>query len=206
MKTKKIVKPKVRKRAKPMSVEDLRKLPRAQQRVLIAKDALKLLDSSKIQPAHMTYMESEASFEPSEAGDDELVIDRLREIWKKKEAWCGVCQIGSLFVGALDTFNSLKLSDIDPSCGEPSMHDMIGYLDRWWDEKDLRVMETAFEGSWQGGEDSMFMRTPSGQIDYNREVPGVGKAMNFASKYNRGEPRMRAILKNIIKNNGRFEP
>jgi hypothetical protein len=209
MKTKKIVvKPKSKssksRQYKRMKMEDLLALPLEAQRVKIAKDAIALLNSSKIQAHHMGYLDSNFDFYRSPKNDDERVIDRLRRGWKRKDAVCGVCAIGSLFVGALDTFNSLKLSDVNYT--EPGMMDMLPYLARWWPKQELRVMEAAFEGTWQGAEEEMYRRREDGSVDYCEMHRDVESALAFSRDYPRGSKRMVAILNNIIKNDGDFCP
>jgi hypothetical protein len=193
---KKSVKPYTR-----MSKEELRALPLPQQRVIIAKDVLSLLRSRKISPVNGSYIETTVDFrydeEANERDGDVLVIDLIREDWSKKQSYCQVCQIGSLFIGALDLFNSLKLQAID-RC-EPGGKDMISYLSGWWTRQELRIMELAFEGGWQGESHEMY-------DENGHMLPEINRAHEFHDKHGRGEDCMITILKNIIKNDGKFVP
>lgn len=197
-----------------MTKEQLLKLPLEQQKVEIAKDVLALLHTRKIQARngkylftyHVNFENALISIDEGGEYEDALLIDRLRRLWKEAEEGyaqeCGVCAIGSLFVGALDTFNSLKLSDIEEDV--PTDKHMIEYLLPWWDEYELRLMEFAFEGAWQGEDDMMFDGEDDG--DRGEWKDEVTRAYEIYQNYKGGEEGMRAILNNIISNGGSFKP
>jgi hypothetical protein len=192
-----------------LSKEEMEKLPLAEQRVLIAKDVLELLDANKIQTKSGKYLWTDAEFYLRTDDNDEpdhegLVIERFRKEWAKEEPHCGVCQIGGLFVAALDIFNSLKL--ITVGFNDPDDAHMTKYLKKWWSEHDLRVMECAFEGNWNGSHSDQFIDEIDGEL-----LPEVSAAFDFYESCTSWPPltdeeRMRSILGNIISNNGEFVP
>jgi hypothetical protein len=201
-----------------MTLEELQALPLPEQKVKIAEDVMALLDAKKIQAKNGKYISTPNidfdevyGYEDDEDGTeiiDELVIERLYREWDHTEAGgissCGVCQIGGLFVGALDTFNSLKLEDIHH--GEPEDFEMTSYLERWWTEDELRIMEAAFEGQWHADDEDKHVKDQDGDTDWNCVRAEVQAAFDFAETHFGGEDAMRKILNNIIRNKGDFRP
>lgn len=146
-------------------------LSKAEQRVVIAKDLIKRLDAHKFVARHGTYFSV-----PLRPQDIKDVTAEIRTILEGKK--CKGCQIGGMFLCAVDRYNKLTLDDVDYL--EDNENAMRWYLTQWFSPEQLLEVEAAFEG-WEGH-----------GLDY-----GDWKA---------GQPaeRMRAIARNIIRNKGSF--
>lgn len=150
---------------------DFDKLSKAEQRVLIAKDLITRLVAKKIVATQGTYIRSVKGIgliSRSANGDRQL-----RDELKGKK--CKVCEIGGMFLCALDRHNALTVGDARYKVSDGEFQ--RDYLAQWFLRVDLGRIEAAFE-SWGSFRMTMPRATP--------------------------DQRMRAIAKNIIKNNGQF--
>ncbi len=197
-----------------MTQEELNKLPLPEQRVEIAKDVLDLLRSQAIFANKGSYMESQLPWskfrEYDEDGDlVELDADKSEMLFRDffrihaklpepaKKFPVGVCAIGAMFIGAVDKFNSLQCADL--GYADASDDDMVDYLDGWFEEFDLRLIETAFERQWCGGDEL--------QLDEDGEYRSeINDAADFCAAEESAEERMQKIMQNIIDNQGEFRP
>lgn len=143
-------------------------LTKAEQRVVIAKDLIKRLNEHRFTAQAGTYLRVTTGRRDGERDDE--VKDML------KGARCRGCQLGGIFLCAVDRHNKLKLKDMGYL--EDNDRSMRSYLSKWFTESQLLEVEEAFEGS--------------------------GKYYEWADAIRRDGVRMRLIAQNIIKNNGRF--
>lgn len=163
---------------------DFDKLSKAEQRVLIAKDLIARLKARRIVALQGTYVRALIGYGliPKGANDE----TDLREVLAKKK--CRACEIGGLFLCALDRHDKLTVGDSYNLNG-----DHLGdgnfereYLRQWFSKTTLTNVEAAFEG-WEA------------YIGYNKS--------DFSKTMPKAKPaqRMREICENIIRNNGTFK-
>ena len=109
---------------------------------------------------------------------------------------CQVCAKGALFTARLDRLGGVTLRQgVSLNRKDPSEYLSL------FDAKDLYLIEVAFEGQ----------PTSSVPEDITDEEVYEAKRFSLAvnrlrtKEYSRAEARMRAIMKNIIRNKGRFK-
>lgn len=110
-------------------------LTKAEQRVVIAKDLIARLRAKNFIARSGTYLS--APLTDKELRNEEAEI---RDVLKGKK--CKGCQIGGLFLCAVDRHNRLQLSTgaMDDS------NSMRRYLSKWFTKQQLFDVEEAFEG------------------------------------------------------------
>jgi hypothetical protein len=162
-------------------MEDVQK-----ERVTIAKKALEELEQKWIVA---TFGEYFTAPDLLDAEPGEKMVDVLND------KTCEVCAIGAILVGAIDTFDSVRVDDL-MSLGMLRLENAFGYLGKWFSRSQLRLMEVAFEG---GAVSDGF----SCLTQEERE-----KGEEFFSKYHKrgGKFLLRKILQNIVDNDGTFTP
>lgn len=161
-----------------MAKKNFDKLPKAEQRVLIAKDLIARLNAKKFKAQPMVYLRAPVDVSDKEA----LVKDALAKVP------CRGCQIGGFFVCAIDRHNSLKINDVslgDRGDGKSfDADEMRSYLGQWFSPVTLLDVEAVFEGD-----------VSSGGIDFTPICRVFSP-----------DKRMRLIANNIIANKGIFKP
>ncbi len=169
-------------------------------RVEIAQDVLKALKTKRINASHNGYM----------TADDEKLAD-LASAWEEEDLEalmklsqeeysppkaCDVCAIGAVFVAAVDRHDALKLSEVYKNSIDGDIGDdlMLPYLNKWFEDSQLRLMEYAFENEFHG-------------TNYDGPDDDVCKAAEaFYEFYDEPGDRVTAIMNNIIENKGTFIP
>lgn len=152
-------------------------MTKAQQRVAIAKDVLRTLDSGKIRPTRGVYLKLEGkTVRRKDVGSQ--WCDKLKDV-----EVCEVCAKGAIFVAAALRFNRFKISDDRvKTSGEANRFydvDICDLNERYFSKRQLEAIEEAFE----------------------EVLVHYGAYANMSSV-----DAMIAIMQNIIKNNGRFVP
>lgn len=143
------------------------KLSRAEQRVVIARDLIARLDAKEFIAKSGTYFNVRIT--PKELADESTEV---RDLLKHKV--CKGCQIGGLFLCAVNRHNKLSIGDLgNPTYAELGMRD---YLEKFFTVRQLNEVEKAFE-RWEEFD------------DWNVAGPA---------------DRMRTIANNIIRNKGQF--
>lgn len=118
----------------------------AEQRVIIAQDLIARLNAKTFIAESGTYLEADDRL--PDKSDRELLDTEVRDILKGKV--CTGCQIGGLFLCAVDRHNKLKLREIGVI--ENNDCNFRGYLFYWFDFNQQREMEAAFEGRSEYGD------------------------------------------------------
>lgn len=152
--------------------------------VAVAEDVLVQLRKRKntIIPHQGTYLETDAEFT-----DEQLDGHDLQEyVDKVQKADCKVCAVGAAVM------SKARLFDNVPADVVVVADDIHGHLFDVFDENTVALMECAFEQS-----DSF----STGQSEKHLEA-----AIEFGERYEDDKERLRAIMKNIIENNGKFKP
>lgn len=149
------------------------KLPIAKQRVIIAKDLIARLNAQKFISSPGDYLNVTLSAKEKK---QETADAQIKTVLQGKV--CRGCQIGGMFVCAIDRHNALTLGNIDTAhVNRVADSDMFTYLTRWFPIESLKDMEAAFE-CW-------------------------GEYGDLEDEHS-AKDRMRMIAQNIIKNKGKF--
>ena len=157
-----------------------RKLPKAKQRVALAKDVIQQLDARKLIASHCYFgwkhRDDNARFSN--------LPDKAQFGTATSQTKCEVCGIGSLLVAAAELADQLPVDwALDITTGSTNERfSIVDYLAPWFSSTQLDMIEMAYEQtSTRGGFRSFYTVRSDKQ-------------------------RLRAIMKNIIANNGRFVP
>jgi len=163
---------------------------RATQRVRIAKDVLAQLNAGTILAKRGDYVTwSDADFtkvlRKSEANEKIVLPDVV-----------SACAIGSVFTAALDRYDAMRIKDLaSPGYAEIEDHDMLMYLQPWFEEDELRLMECIFEDNYH-------------RYRMDHEIVEAFKEKSIkqsrSTTQSDAEKILRAMMRNIVKNNGEF--
>ena len=176
-------------------------------RVAIAKDVIKALDTKRLVASSGAYLE----FVGINAFFEENMESDARDALKDRQ--CEVCAKGALLVAAIDRFDECKLSDIYSQEEHASAGVVIDgpsssskkFLSRFFDEDQLALMEIAFEGSCYVSHDTTALHkwycSGSGY-----EGSPVQHAEDFYHGFDCIESLLRGIMQNVIDNGGEFVP
>ena len=199
------------------------KLSPAKKRVRIAKDVLEHLDAGTITPATGRYLEPKSD-SAREADDIVFKVNAAEKWggeWKAKVTQadreklglglheflggnCRVCGIGACFVAGIRRLDNLTLKDLTTPRNHWGLNfdsAMRQYLGKWFSQKQLAMIEAAFEIS-----DRLCDRAElsSNDPDIRRSVTW-GQRFGWSRQENQ-EERLRGIMQNIIENDGEFNP
>ncbi len=183
-------------KTKDKEVKPFYRLSKKDKRIAILKDVLSLIRYNKIDVETGVYCDLELpkykvdrySYEDSKTPKvKELENSQLNKLIQSRQVKCTVCAKGALFLGHVDKTNHLKLGETDYNVGE---YEIMNKLDNLFDHFNIDLVEVAFECS------------NSGYLGYNLST----KAVNFGKKYDDDTERLKAIIKNMIKNEGIFIP
>lgn len=165
----------------------------AEKRVLIAKDALELLESGKIsiERGQFVSFDSSLSVEISQENELQKLLPKIRN--------CKVCALGGLMISKANLYNDCKLSveEKDLKYLNPHRIKNIPYFTKYQSQ----LIETAFEMG-----EGYFGEGGDGKYYLILKKKDKNKAINFGYKYSDDDDRFVAIMKNIIKNKGTFKP
>jgi hypothetical protein len=166
-------------------------LPKAEKAVVIAKDILKQIKSKKYKVTTGDYVNIETTYSLEEEADIQEVFDEIN--------YCEVCAIGAACVSIAHIGDGLTYHDFTYS--PQHSPNLTKVLRKVFDDVTLYAMENAFEGI--GGSDVRFAEdlgfdTNSVSSDIKRKI------QKFHEKYDNDGNRLVAIMKNIIKNKGKF--
>lgn len=125
--------------------------------------------------------------------------EHISEITKS----CSVCALGACFLSYVRLFNKVKFQDVVGAWGNIMLDRYElndGTLGTVFSETQLLLIESAFE------QKDMFDVTDLGEETYLRVKHELEDAIDFGKKYTDNKKRLRAIMLNIVKNNGKFIP
>lgn len=181
-------------------------LSKAEQRVAIAKDVLAALKAQRLYACTGTWAkiggESPVDLEKLQVGTE------LQGVFNQANVSCDACALGACFVSAVKLGNDCKLTEDAkdngefhfylPSDGGGDRTGMSTTLSRYFDEKQLALIECAFE-SGTGALGLPYLMFPD-----DNDI--VDRAMEFGYSFDNDRERMEAIMQNIVSNNGEFKP
>lgn len=177
------------------------KLTKAQKRVAIARDVLKQLDNKRIKATSGIYFKGTARL-------PEISLETEVQNIIEKTPQCNACALGSMFVCAVNAANRLKVKDLyarslSPMLVSFSYADIDKYLSRFFSNRQLSMIESAFECSYMRDFEDVFYDN-DWAADKEREL--AQRCIAFGRTERSDRKRMVKIMKNIIKNNGEFVP
>lgn len=171
-----------------MNNEEFDKLPAKCKRMAVAEDVLLQIDSGKIAPRKMTYI-TLLDFDYSQATKSSDVTELLSQ----PQAACKACALGALAVSNfLRTGNRCPLS--------PMQDELHESLQGVFTSDQLYLIESAFEKN-DFTRDNAYDRDGEKVISERAE-----RAVKFGMRYSSDESRLRAIMQNILENDGEFVP
>lgn len=171
------------------------KMTSEQKRVTIAKDVIALLNAEKLVASCGTYLEfSDAKLKDKYWGDgyedpkDGTADVKIHSLIESSPS-CEVCGIGACFVAAVRRADKCTVGDMSNPNDDSFMRD---YLKQWFSRDQIQLVEAAFET------DSVFC--------YTQDEDLVERAVAFGFKFTNDSDRLKAIMENIIENEGIFTP
>lgn len=185
-----------RKTSKPLTAVD------------IAKDVIRLLDRKQIKSSNdvpSCYVDSEQFIYHKPMAKPRSL---QRAIKLKSYRPCQVCALGALFVSYVDQANGVMTN-------EPlnDLRTIYAKLRPYFSDKQLALIETAFETRVMRNRDELdpaktgsFLSIPDSDTPYGGNYAVAQKAARFGMQFEKREDRIRAIMKNIIDNDGKFRP
>jgi hypothetical protein len=178
-----------------VTMMDLNAMDPAEARVLIAKDALKLIRAGTLIPQSGTYVSLAI---PGDIPDDTQVHVFLEDALPDG---CYVCALGAVLIATTRRFDMLTVRAFKEFDGpnESTSFDRIplaDYLEKFFSKKQLDLIEVAFEGS------THVYGVDMGYLTEEELKAVVLFRTDHDVAYSR--PCLMAILQNIIDNNGTF--
>lgn len=175
------------------------KLSPSEKRVAIARDVLTQLDAGRITAESGVYVRS---FELVNLIDESAKDVQLQSLLPAVDE-CNVCALGSMFICGVNIANKLPVKGVTTYGEEVSGRDAKKYLRRFFTNGQLGLIESAFE--------TTDMLSNYSRVS-KRDNDLVGTAIRFGRLFDledydlQDEIRLRAIMENIIVNNGTFKP
>lgn len=166
-----------------------------EQRVAIAKDAIKQIKAEKFIAEAGTYLGIEEEL-GCEVGDE---LQKVLKKRKNKGAVCKVCGIGAAFISTVRLFDNYKIKEEELDGWDYSTTlavehmDMRILLSKYFSPSQLSLIECAFEVRWGFGMSDSYKK--------DREAAAI-----FGDKYEDDNERLLAIFENIVAHNGIFKP
>lgn len=162
---------------------------KAEARVAIAEDVIETLDVGRMYVSSGTGYHRLRDWAKGVFGKYEATALSLRVRGKTR---CTVCAIGAACLSAVGLYNDAQqLEDETLGIYGPDSDNMRDVLARWFTRVQLDLIESAFEKDYFG-------------IDANGDA--LRRAIKFGERYLGDEERLRAIMGNIIDNDGTFRP
>lgn len=174
-----------------------KKMTKKELRIAVAKDVLSALRTKKIKPAEGEFVR------PSVCPTDLSASKKVAATIQKD---CVVCNLGAMFVSLVKLDNKFQFEWLEDPCSGnqevyiryplPRMRDLFS-------AQQLILIEHAFEGP-----DSGYITDHFREYDPNAEVPQrlQDAAYKFYESHSDPAKRMRAVMQNIVKNEGVFKP
>lgn len=183
----------------------------AQKRVAIARDVIKQI-GVKIVPKFGTWtgwtpISEDEFFYADGARDGELA---LSPSIVSDEVKCSACALGAAFICAIRRADDLNIQDANVEFGYSDRPGSVGvgqdkmqtYLGRFFDNEQLELIELAFERG-KGGYVANLDRSGYYLEEGSRKRLRIAATMYLPNLRDPAD-RMRAIMKNVVRNGGQF--
>lgn len=170
----------------------LSELSPSQRRVLIATDALALIETKAVTAKTGSYFEPAVtnSWLWDDSGTELPSEERVSPLTAIKDRSCTVCALGACFVASF--VHACRKKPSREELEALNREEIMVSLKSVFSSKQLDLMETAFEGGQIGDE----INTASDLV----------MALRFYNSHSGSTNRLKAILTNIIDNCGQFKP
>ncbi|MEK6829068.1 MAG: hypothetical protein AABY15_02995 [Nanoarchaeota archaeon] len=176
------------------------KMGKMQKRVAIAHDVIASIKANKFKATPGTYCELKLNKKHKFEGAGDVELQSLMESGVVEK--CNVCAIGGIFASKVAIGNKFKVSveedywndnklGIETDVDDDEL--LIENLDGIYTERELRLIEFAFEGEDIRGE------------FYDEEID-IDALNSYKKVHKKADERLIAIMQNIIKNEGKFIP
>lgn len=126
---------------------------------------------------------------------------------KNESVTCTVCAIGACYISYINRFNRVTNTQ---ACAA-GVTSMLGTLTEVFSYDQLRLMEAVFESGFVGDEPQWFHALVNEYYDSDCESVGTPAherittlIEEFYNRYPDDDKRLRAIMINVIRNNGEF--
>lgn len=202
-------------------------LSAAEKRILIAKDAIKQLQLNKYVAEKGCWVSLNLDEETRNQIEDgkfkERNLNDYEQEWQgilqRKEVSCQVCGLGAVFASAVRLNNNYVASPF----ADVAWKDLYPRLAKYFSMDQLAAIEIAFEGgdgmNWFeedgfAGPTAKIIKSVKGNsykhLSYNKlnqaQKNLFTKALKFSERYDENQKCLLAIMRNIVKNNGKFVP
>lgn len=203
-------------------VEDPTKLTSQQGRLRIAEDVLAALDASRITATQARYY---VGPNPTLSTLSAFIRQDKQDTQVKAllPAHCGVCSLGAMFIAAIDRFNDHTCKDMynaEYNCAigtGDEFNVLTDLLQRWWEPRDMHLIECAFESGGGDMEDEEVFNKEYGNASDYRAAETMFKGCDDditawrgpkfpADLAPRSEYKLRSIMHNILDHDGDFDP
>jgi hypothetical protein len=171
---------------------------RRKKAVAVAQDALAHLKLLTVAPGR--YVSVDITHKPvTFAKSSKATAQALQ---KRKN--CRVCALGACLLSTASLYNKFQFESLKKKASYGEEEFIIPYselqyrLSEIFTQEQMDLIESAFEGRDMTGK-----RLPGRS---SLPVETVQSAIAFGSKYDVPKARLRAIMKNIVKNDGEFRP
>jgi len=167
-----------------MTNKQFEQLSKAEKRVAIAKDVLKLIKAEKLIPETGSYVEND-QLDSILWNNDEVDI---KKALKELQQPCEVCALGAIFYA-----ETIKRNDCVIVGRFVRRDDITKRMKDIFTKGQMIMIESAFES----GDFNELRIVSQGNIELS---------INFGSQYTEPKERLVAIMENIVKNKGTFKP
>lgn len=176
------------KKVPPITRKTLDSMDPEAARILIAEDAIALLEAKRLRADVGRYL---WDYVPT-GTTDSTQMQEIVEGWLQQDDGCMACALGSAFVASVRRFDALLASDFSPHRAE-----ITAYLKHFFAQRQLDMIELAFERNAlplpQEARDALGGDTVSACVAW-----GAG-----LHNYN---TRLLALFQNLVRNRGEFVP
>jgi len=185
------------------------KMKPAEKRVQIARDVLFQLNSGKLIAAHRLWLGANKDDDVSFISDSEIKKNaELQDILGKRKE-CYGCALGGMFMCAVERANKLKVGKLnfnhDQEKNTIHGNDVFSYMKKFFDKKQLFLIELAFEGGagscYTSGGSSIIMDDQHLSVSMGHDE---GYEASCFASFETPSEKMRLIMENIVANNGTF--
>lgn len=182
-----------------ISVAEFNALPKATQRVMIAKDVIENLKAKKYIANKGRYVEK-VTVKGKLKNEISISDVNVRDNWKSIDN-CLVCGIGSCLMSVTKFKNRLTFGELPR--GIHSFEDKhIKLLKSTFSPNHLTLIEVAFEGYYYKQSDNLGRDKMEAEVNQIE----ISRAKTFANQYEDNNERLEAIMRNIVTNKGTFKP
>lgn len=163
--------------------------------VKVAKDVIAQLNAERYRATTGKYVEVDTSELPKDLIFADGYLDgSFKDLFKKqKEVTCEVCALGSAFVSLVNVQNACSVEEMTDDIQRENF--MFERLAEVFGPKNMALMESAFEN---------VMSYSETWDDENLQNVWLRQAMEWGQQYADSEDRLRAIMRNVIRNGGDF--